>query len=211
MNQKILVFETKILDSLGYFKGFTLDVEKYLPTILNHRNNQFIEREEAENNINFKQVISYVMLRYDGMLFSYIRGKQAEEERLIGKRSIGLGGHIEQIDKRYSSSTRDLYINAAQRELAEEVIIESSYKTHIVALINNDLTEVDKVHFGILHIWDLFEPKVRKREQGITKIAFINISKLKHLYDELETWSQIALSVIEDPRTPTYLENRDLY
>lgn len=210
MNQRILVFETNILDSLGYFNGFTLDVEKYLPTILDHRNNQFIERKEVENNINFKQVISYVMLRYGGMLFSYIRGKQTKEERLIGKRSVGLGGHIEQIDMKYSSSTRDLYINAAQRELAEEVVIESSYKNHIVALINIDSTEVDKVHFGILHIWDLFEPKVKKREQGITKIGFIKLSKLKHLYDELETWSQIALSVIEDPRTPAYLENRDL-
>jgi len=204
MDQKVLVFKKSILKSLGEFQGFTLDVERYLPKILNPKNSFFIDRKTAETNNYYKQIISYVILRYKNSLFSYVRGKKSAEKRLIGMRSIALGGHIEQIDLRFSSSDRELYIKAAQREINEEVLINSSYYEHIVALVNDDSNEVSKVHFGILHIWDLFEPKVFKREGNITKASFITVRRLIDFYPELETWSQIALNVIEDPRIPPH-------
>lgn len=204
MDQNVLVFEAAILERLGEFQGFTLDVEKYLSTILDPKNNRFISRNTAEQSPSYKQVITYVVLRFKDSLFSYVRGRQAREKRLVGMRSIALGGHIEQADARVTASNRELYVTAAQRELNEEVSIDCPYFEHIVALINDDTSDVSRVHFGILHVWDLAKPKVAKREEEITKAGFVTISRLKDLYPKLEIWSQITLDVIEDPRIPRY-------
>jgi hypothetical protein len=49
MTQKVLVFEAKLLDSIGLFQGYFLDVEKYPSIILNEENNCFKERKTAEH------------------------------------------------------------------------------------------------------------------------------------------------------------------
>ena len=197
MTQKVLVFEAKLLDIIGLFQGYSLDVEKYLSIILDKNNNCFKERKTAEHDFAFKQIIPYVVLRHENSLFSYVRGKEGNEKRLSGLRSIGLGGHIEPADQEVGSSTRELYLRATKRELQEEVKIETSHVDHIVALINDESTAVGRVHFGVLHLWDLAAPKVIAREYEISQSRFISIDKLREMYSQLEKWSQIALDVVE--------------
>ena len=48
------------------------------------------------------------------------------------------------------------------------------------------------------------EPKVTKREGLITQTGFVRIEELKKKLDELETWSQIALEVLEHPTVPRW-------
>ena len=193
----MLVFETELLKKLGSFQGFTLEVDKYLPTILEPSNNSFMERATAEKNVNFKQLISYVVLRHKNTFFSYTRGMKANEKRLIGKRSIALGGHIEHMDNPYVHFDKALYLRAAQREVNEEVLLGTNYVENIVALINDDSNPVGRVHFGILHIWDIEHPKVSSRESTIADPCFVSSDKLMASFNELETWSQIALKALE--------------
>ena len=54
-----------------------------------------------------------------------------------------------------------------KREIAEEVFLESGHTERCVGLINDDLTEVGAVHLGVVHVFDLDEPKVRPREESI--------------------------------------------
>lgn len=204
MRQMVLVFESAILNSLGKFDGYMLEAEHYLSTLLDSASNHFMDRDAAEQDARYKQLIPYVVLRFHESVFSYVRGKKSSESRLMAMRSIGVGGHIEPADLSLFSSDRDMYLEAARREVNEEVQLDTSYVEHIVALINDDSTEVGKVHLGILHIWDLAEPKVAKREGLITQAGFVAIESLKANLDELETWSQIALRVLEDPQVPPY-------
>ena len=169
MTQKVLVFESKLLDTIGFFQGYCLDVDKYLSKILDAKNNCFKERETAEHDFAFKQIIPYVVLRHKNSLFSYVRGKGGNEKRLSGLRSIGLGGHIEPTDRKIGSSTRELYLRATKRELQEEVKIETSHVDNIVALINDESTAVGRVHFGVMHLWDLASPKVIAQEHEISE------------------------------------------
>ena len=97
-----------------------------------------------------------------------------------------------------------MYLEAARREVSEEVKLDSPYHENIVALINDDSTDVGKVHLGIMHIWDLAEPKVTKREGLITQAGFVPIESLKANLEELETWSRIALQVLDDPSVPKW-------
>jgi len=201
----VLVFEVTILEHLGPFQGYTLEVERYLHTILDHP--KFMARDEVERDPRYKQLIPYVVLRFRDSVFSYVRGKQSGEARLVAKRSIGLGGHIEYY-KDYNlfsyNSSRGFYYEAVKREISEEVNLDAPYVEHIVALINDSSNDVGKVHFGIVHIWDLAEPKVRKRESQIAQAGFVTIKSLIAAWDELETWSQITLKILEDPRVPRY-------
>jgi predicted NUDIX family phosphoesterase len=107
-------------------------------------------------------------------------------------------------DRNLFVSDRTLYLEAAEREVKEEVLLTTEYKSRIVALINDDSNDVGSVHLGIVHIWDLASLAVKKREGAITQSGFQEISELRRQSDGLETWSQIALKILEDPRTPQY-------
>jgi predicted NUDIX family phosphoesterase len=208
MDQLVLVFEAAVLRCLGEFQGYTLDVEKYLSAILDPKNSHFLHRKIAEHDTRYKQLVPYIILRYGNTVFSYVRGRQSSETRLLAKRSIGLGGHIEPRDFSLFSSTRDFYLETARREVSEEVGLGTSYVEHVVALINDNSNDVGKVHFGIVHIWDLSEPKVIKRERKITQAGFVTLERLTTLFNELETWSQIVFKILENPRTPQYETER---
>ena len=204
MDQLVLVSKRALIDILGAFQGYTVNVDRYLPILLDSTNNHFMARDFAEEDQYYKQLIPYVVLRHHDSVFTYVRGKKTSESRLIAMRSIGVGGHIEPADQSLFSSDRDMYLDAARREVREEVVVDSPYQESIVALINDDSTDVGKVHLGIMHIWDLAEPKVSKREGLITQSGFVPADKLKANLDELETWSQIALQVLDDPGVPRW-------
>lgn len=204
MAQMVLVFAADLLDRIGPFQGYCLDVDHYVKTLLDPANNRFMERDLAERDPRFKQIIPYVVLRFRDSVFSYVRGKKASESRLRAMRSIGLGGHIEPADRSLFQSDEVLYGEAARREVEEEVDLRSTYRERVVGLLNDDSTEVGRVHFGIVHVWDLAEPLARKREGQITQSGFVSLSDLPADDDQLETWSQLTRRILEDPRTPRY-------
>ena len=196
--EQVLVVERRVVEQAGMFQGLTFDVERYLPRLLAPGVPRFMVRSEAETNPAFKQLIPYVILSCDGRILSYVRGKRAGETRLVGCRSIGIGGHINPTDEMplLDSDFREAYLTAGQREVAEEVAIESDHRDRIVALINDDSTDVGKVHLGIVHHWILDRPLVNRREQMITQMTFMTPSELHSLRDSLETWSQLCLDRI---------------
>jgi len=200
----VLAVKTDRIRELGLFQGSKLKPYEYLCILLDPHNNFFTPRSKAECEPEYKQLIPYVVLRHRDSVFSYVRGKNSSESRLIARRSIGVGGHIEPSDQSLFSSDREMYLAAACREVNEEVKLDTMYREHVVALINDDSTDVGKVHFGIMHIWDVAEPTVTKREGLITQAGFVGIEDLKKNINELETWSQIALKVLEDPSVPSW-------
>lgn len=204
MDSSVLVVKANKVDLAGSFQGYVTHVQDYLSVLLSPQNNLFLLRAQAEQDIRYKQLIPYVVLRYRDSMFSYVRGKRSSESRLVAMRSIGVGGHIEPADQSLFSSDRDMYLEAARREVSEEVRLDSPYHESIVALINDDSTDVGKVHLGIMHIWDLAEPEVTKREGLITQSGFVPIESLKANLEELETWSRIALQALEDPTVPKW-------
>jgi predicted NUDIX family phosphoesterase len=206
MAQQVLVSDTSLIEQIGVFQGYTPDVEKYISAIFSANHNRFVDRDGAEHDPRLKQLIPYVILRYRGSVFNYVRGKLSGESRLVARRSIGLGGHIEPADLQTPlfSSDRDLYLKCAEREVNEEIQLSAPFRSLIIGLINDDSNDVGRVHLGIVHIWDLEEPAVQKREAVITQCRFSEIEELRATGDELETWSQIALDLLADPKTPPY-------
>jgi predicted NUDIX family phosphoesterase len=195
--ENILVVRRSLLEELGMFQGLCFEVARYLPVLLARENNFFTPRGPAETNPALKQIIPYVLLVHGERVFHYVRGKKAGEQRLVAKGSIGIGGHMNDGDEGLFALDRDAYHVAVQREVAEEVFIETKYTNHIVALLNDDSNEVGKVHLGVVHIFRLESDAARKRESVITESGFLTIPELRARRDALETWSQLCLDGLD--------------
>jgi len=211
--EQVLVVERKVLEQAGMFQGLTLDVDRYLRKLFAPGILSFIPRSKAEADPAYKQLIPYVIMSYDGKYLSYVRGKRAGETRLLGLRSIGIGGHINPVDNEvplFDRDFREMYDTAVEREVAEEVSVEANHTDSIVALLNDDSNEVGSVHLGVVHYWVLDEPKVNKREQMITQMAFMSPAELHQLRDTLETWSQLCLDKLGEMAYKTEDDNKNI-
>lgn len=188
--EQVLVVPTMLFHEVGYFQGFCTNVAPYLKTLFDPAFTSYRPRNEMEHDPSFKQLIPYCIFRYQDQIFHYTRGKLQGEGRLHNKRSIGIGGHISSTDERQLDVP---YFKAMHREIEEEVHLESTYRESCVGLLNDDASEVGKVHLGIVHIFDLDAPKVRPREESIIQTGFASVEELKRDREQFETWSQICL------------------
>jgi len=195
--ENILVVRRSLFDQLGAFQGLCFDVDRHLPAFLARENNFFTPRGPAETNPELKQIIPYVLLVHGDRVFHYVRGKKAGEQRLVAKGSIGIGGHMNNEDEDLFAFDRGAYDVAVQREVAEEVFVETKFTNHVVALLNDDSNEVGKVHLGVVHIFRLESDAARKRESVITESGFLTIPELRARRDALETWSQLCLDGLD--------------
>jgi predicted NUDIX family phosphoesterase len=196
-DENVLVVKRSLFDQLGSFHGLNFEPQKYLEAILSRGNNFFLQRAQAENDPTHKQIIPYAILAFENKVLYYVRGKKAGEQRLVAKGSIGIGGHMNESDESLFALDEAAYRAGVEREVNEEVKIGTSFDDRIVALLNDDTTEVGQVHLGIVHIFKLTEPKVEKREAMITNLAFLGKDELLARRESLETWSQLCVDSLD--------------
>ncbi len=197
--EHILVVPTRILHDAGYFQGFTPESDRYLERLLRPENLSYRPRDQMEEDPSFKQLIPYVILQYrdpDGRqsIFQYTRGKGQGEQRLHAKISVGIGGHICSDDHDAPGSSNP-YLEGMRRELDEEILLDTPFSSRCVGLINDDETEVGKVHLGIVHVFDVQRPDVQPRERDILDSGFETVDELMQKLDRMESWSRICLEV----------------
>ena len=195
--ENVLVIKRSLLDQLGSFQGLNYEPRKYLDAILSRGNNFFLRRAQAEKDPSHKQIIPYVLLAHGDRVLFYVRGKKVGEQRLVAKGSIGIGGHMNERDESLFALDKAAYRAGVEREVGEEIAINTKFEDQIVALLNDDSTEVGQVHLGVVHVFRLAEPKVEKREAMITNVAFLGKQELLARRDSLETWSQICLDSLD--------------
>jgi predicted NUDIX family phosphoesterase len=196
-NENVLVVRRSLFDQLGSFQGLNFESHKYLDAFLSRGNNFFLPRPEAENNPAYKQIIPYALIAFGNSVVYYVRGKKAGEQRLVAKGSIGIGGHMNEGDESLFALDEQAYRVGVEREVNEEIKIHTQFDDRIVALLNDDTTDVGRVHLGVVHVFTLAEPKVEKREAMITGLTFLTKEELVARRESLETWSQICLDSLD--------------
>ena len=196
-DEKVLVFPRSLFEQLGVFQGFRADVDRYLSAILDIKNNSFMPRSLAETNPDFKQIIPYVVITDGKSILHYVRGKKAGEQRLVAKGSLGIGGHINDEDHSLFAFGMQAFQEAVKREVCEELSIQGEFNARPVGLINDDSSEVGRVHFGVVHVLLCKPEHVKKNEQVITQVEFVPIDELKAKRENMETWSQLCLDNLD--------------
>ncbi len=152
----------------------------------------FMDRDEAEKNQKYRQVIPYAVITRLGAegveYLIYRRG--GTETRLHGLWTIGVGGHIDETD----GEGNDGFRNAFFRELYEELRIKPlDYKIHEKPILLHE-NEVDRVHVGVLISVRTFHGQVTTTEE-IPEFTWVTETSLRNMKKSnmLETWSVEAI------------------
>lgn len=150
------------------------------------------DRDFAESDETFKQIIPYLVVKFEDKYLLYKRTKKVSETRLREKLSIGIGGHINPIDDVEGS----VVFEALKRELAEEVSIQLKGEPTAAGYINDDQNEVGRVHLGVVYTVEASSPDFEVMEKENIVAEWATKERLKENFDRLETWSQLILDVI---------------
>jgi predicted NUDIX family phosphoesterase len=199
MTEQILVVRTAELKRHYDFQGFLpLDAER-VRALYERIEVLPLERDKAEEDPSFKQLVAYNVVRSDGRYLAYLRGKGQGEARLRGNRSIGVGGHINSGDQ--ATLFLDDHLKAAAfRELFEEVRVPKGLDLRFVGLLNDDSNEVGSVHLGLVYLAELppsTDAAKLKRQRSVAQLSFAEATELRRDREQFETWSRIMIDNLE--------------
>jgi predicted NUDIX family phosphoesterase len=200
-NEKVLAVPTSCLwERVMYTeRGLITDGVERLANVVS-RCGVFLERAAAEDDPGHKQIIPYALIRYGDSCFLLQRKSAQSEQRLHNKLSVGVGGHINPNEGPHGS---DAIQDGLTREVHEELHIAAGYQSRLVGLINDDTTDVGRVHLGVLFEIVSISADVRVRETRKMQGAWAPIQALEESYGSLETWSQIVYDSHLRPRAET--------
>jgi len=186
-DERVLVVpRDRIMDAAGWRGIRGPGAARYLAVIA--AEGRFASRAAMESDPRFKQVIPYLVLRDRGRFFLMRRTRAGGDERLHQRFSIGVGGHLNPGD-------RDLAGGLA-REWAEELVADFVPEFHLLGVLNDDETEVGRVHLGVVYTAEAAGRAVSVRETHKLEGGFAEPATVRAVYDRLETWSQLVLDVV---------------
>ena len=142
----------------------------------------FLPRPTAEVSPEYKQIIPYVVIRSGGDYVLLRRTPKQSEARLHDKLSLGIGGHI--------NPGHDL-LAGLRKELEEEVAVADPYELAFAGILNDDETDVGRVHLGAVYLLDTTR-NVEVRETEKMTGSWTPRAALAPLRAAMESWSQIV-------------------
>jgi predicted NUDIX family phosphoesterase len=181
MNEDVMVVETALLRP--FFTAAL--VRDHTNTILDliAANHVFIPRAKAEVSPEWKQIIPYVVIRHGDEYFVLQRTAKQTESRLHHKVSLGIGGHI---------NPGHSLMEGLRKELDEEVAVDTAYDLRFVGILNDDSTDVGRVHLGAVYVLDAGARSVTVKETEKMTSRWMPRAELKSVREAMESWSQIV-------------------
>ena len=152
---------------------------------------RYLPRPSAEVDPDYKQLIPYVVVRKEPRLFLMERSSAGGDARLHGKASIGVGGHLNPVDR-----GEDPLMGGLQREWSEELIAEFEPDFRLVGFLNDDTNPVGAVHLGVVFTVEADGHAVAVREHEKLTGRFATPDEILAAWDRLETWSQLTLAAL---------------
>lgn len=213
-----LVLVTKNEPSIHYSTGDYLHIQKggneaWKDEVM--RNADFLDRWMAESDASVVQLIPYVVcMQPDGKILTYQR-EGGNEGRLEGKCSIGIGGHVNDVDLVLDDQAKniswDTVLEGAIRECTEELHLERE-------AVDGKLTElgtmyipssdggdkvtpgptVGEVHLGIVYHLPVSEDVTTNTAEGLHRPRWM--TRPRNLL-RFERWSQFILKEIDTIRS----------
>jgi predicted NUDIX family phosphoesterase len=150
------------------------------------REGRFEARPAMEVDPDFKQIIPYLVLRDGPRYFLMQRTRAGGDVRLHDRYSIGVGGHLNPGDAGLDGGLR--------REWSEELVADFVPEFRLVALLNDDTTDVGAVHLGAVYVADAAGRAVAIREIDKLTGVFAEPAEVAAVAPHLETWSGLVFA-----------------
>jgi predicted NUDIX family phosphoesterase len=175
--------------------GFVPGIDRWMPRI-RHRGH-FAPRSRVEEDPSLKQIIPYALIVRGDEIFCVQRTTGGGERRLHGLKSIGVGGHVNPIDK------GNVVGDALRRELAEEVVLPSRWGARLTGLLNDDTTAVGSVHVGVVAVVEIDpDAEVKVREAETMTGSFMGRPELREMCaadrESFESWSALLIDRLDE-------------
>ena len=127
----------------------------------------------------------------DGKLFVMQRKSKASEQRLAGKLSIGIGGHMTQQDIQ-----GETLFDWVSREFEEEVSYAGNLQMHTLGFLNDDSNEVGQRHIGLVVLLKGDNNQIALNGDEHKSGQLLSMEECFERFDEFETWSQLVLKAL---------------
>lgn len=187
MSEQVMVVRTELLRPFLQQGLITDDAQSILEIVA--KSHTFIDRPVAEVSPDWRQIIPYVVIRFaeDSTYFVLKRTPKQTEARLHHKLSLGIGGHI---NPEYDVMT------GLEKELSEEVRIADRYSLSFAGMLNDEETDVGRVHLGAVFFLDASSRDVRVLETEKMTGEWVAREALAPLREAMESWSQIVYDAL---------------
>ena len=182
----LVVPRSALMGTPGWHGVLSRGTDPYLAVI--EREGRFAPRSAMEDDRRFKQVIPYLVLRDRERTFLMRRTRAGVDARLHERFSIGVGGHLNPGDM-------DLAGGLA-REWTEELDAGFVPEFHFLGLLNDDETDVGRVHVGVVFVAEAEGRPVAIRETEKLEGRFVPTADLVAVRDRMESWSQLVLDFL---------------
>jgi predicted NUDIX family phosphoesterase len=188
-DEKVLVVARKDLFPHETPQGFELIDFSYYQLLIETKG-KFLWRSKMENDPSYKQIIPYLIFKFKNTYFLMKRMSKPGDARLSSKYSIGIGGHLRQVDMKGHS-----IIEWAFRELKEEVCYKGNFTVVPLGIINDELDPVGTVHTGFVFLLEGDSPAIQihsEFEEG----RLATLDECATVYHTMERWSQLMFDYL---------------
>lgn len=205
-NELVTVFPSALLSKTHRFQGVRTAWGSTFNHLLRSQQCTALPRPLAETTEEYKQVVTYVMVKRRGLFLAFRRGVYNHTaDMLRGADCIGFGGHVNQSDHTLFSTDDAGVGEAALRELSEELVLPTEDLDRlrkgeglsVVGLLNDDSSSVGRRHFAVILQYEVSEAdswdKPTRGEESITRLRWVGHPGRPLDLDDYEYWSQLCL------------------
>lgn len=196
MLRPVMVVKSNTLYQNHQFEWFIPQNDANLEDLI-LSNFEYKERGIMEEDASYQQPIPYVIIinPKTQKIIAYQRWSSTStsgEQRLYGKRSLWVGGHVEIEQK---DSNNPLQATALQ-EIKEEIGLENISKITSMGYINDNSNPVGKVHIWVIYLAETPEEEINIWDGEIAKVGFFSKDEIEEIMNssdcDVESRSRIA-------------------
>lgn len=190
IGEQVLAVSAETFKKAGQFIGFKKANENFYKTMLS--NVRFVNRDDAELDESWKQIIPYVMIHNQDNYLVMQRLPRSGEKRLHNAYTFGVGGHINPADSTSEVEGVDVIERGMMREINEEVWIDDLKNVKLVGFIYDEEQEVSRHHIGFVYEAETGSDNVKVLESDKLRAFFSAKKDLPKYIDGKENWAEIV-------------------
>jgi len=158
---------------------------------------EYQQRGKMEEDLAYQQPIPYVIVHNPELdkFVAYKRGNSKStswENRLYGKRRLGVWGHIEKAQEHEENPIRA----TAKIEIEEEIWLSDIYDLELLGYIRDKTVPVNLYHLGMVYVAKTNTPDISVVDGELEEVYYMSREEIDGLMNsedvQMESWSRIA-------------------